>query len=167
MTGIGELPNRVALERRALHNVVVARGAVVHREAVVVLRGDDDVLHPGVLRGAHPCVGVEAGWVEHVGDLLIFREWDLQVSHHVLRLPVEQIAVLVGKVAAPLRVKTPVDEHAKAGVFPPREAAGDLLGGLDLDERLKGVGVAGIDRRRGRGIGGVQQRPAAGERQRN
>lgn len=51
-----------------LHDIPVTRLAVKQREAVMMLAGDDDVLHPGFLRQAHPGVGVVLDRVELLRD---------------------------------------------------------------------------------------------------
>ncbi len=63
LAGVGEFLERVALERRGLDAPIGERGAE-HAEAVVMLAGDDDVFHAGVLGGAHPVVGVEFHRIE-------------------------------------------------------------------------------------------------------
>ena len=45
---------------------------IVHGEAVVMLAGDHDVLHAGVLRHLHPRFGVELHGIELLRELLVF-----------------------------------------------------------------------------------------------
>lgn len=92
----------VALEWRSLHYVVIALPGVPHREAVVVARGEADILRASVLDGFHPLMGVEAMRIEGVGGLGILHA----VGHGVLQIP-----LALGKRA----VDAPVKEDAKLG----------------------------------------------------
>ena len=82
--GLGQLLERVALERRGIHDVVLADLGAIHREAVVVLAGDDDVFHPGVLGQLHPFLGVELHRIELCGKLLVFLHRNLGAVHDPL-----------------------------------------------------------------------------------
>jgi hypothetical protein len=56
---VGQHLEDVLLVGRAVHDVVVGDLGVEHREAVVVLAGDRDVLHARRLHEGHPLRGVE------------------------------------------------------------------------------------------------------------
>ena len=56
---VGQLLEDVALERRGVDDVVGADLRIEQREPIVMLRGDDDVLHARVDGELHPLVGVE------------------------------------------------------------------------------------------------------------
>ena len=69
--GVGQLLERVALERRALGAPVGQLGAE-HAEPVVVLAGDDDVLHARIFGDAHPLPGIEVHRVEGFLQQMVF-----------------------------------------------------------------------------------------------
>ena len=52
---LGELADRVAMKRCGRDDVEGIGFGIEHGEAIVVLRGDDDVLHPGRLWPARRC----------------------------------------------------------------------------------------------------------------
>ena len=86
-------------------------------EAVVVLGGDDDVLHPRVLRRLHPRLGVELHGVElRARTSRTRRTGMLRARHDPLAARRRPLAVPV-----PGRhgVEPPVDEHPEARVAPP------------------------------------------------
>ena len=65
-TGVGQFADDVALAvlpRRVLYRIV-SIGRRPHTEAAVVLGGEDDALHAGVLAGAHPLSAVELRRIE-------------------------------------------------------------------------------------------------------
>ena len=115
----GELLEHVALERRGVDDVVRADLRVVEREAVVMLRGDDDVFHARVFRELHPLVGVELDRIELPGELLVFLHRDLRAVH-------DPLADAGNAAAFPLaggnRVEPPVNEEAVLRLVEPLEA---------------------------------------------
>ena len=52
--GGGQFLQRIAMKRRRLHDVPRTGFRVEHREAVVMLGGDDDVFHAGVFGESSP-----------------------------------------------------------------------------------------------------------------
>ena len=66
-----KLLDDVALERR-VHDVVIGLLRVPQAEAVVVLRGEHDVLHAGVLGDVDPLVGVELRRIESLVKVVVF-----------------------------------------------------------------------------------------------
>ena len=60
------------------------RLGIEHGKAVVVLGGDDDVLHAGRFGERHDVVGVEAGGVELRGERLVVGHRDGGVVHDPL-----------------------------------------------------------------------------------
>ena len=118
------LADEVAAELGA-GDLVVRRLRVPHAEALVVLRGEDGVLHAGGLRGLRPGLRIEEVGIEvlHVAVVLLVRD-------HLLGLhPL---------VASGDGVEAEMDEHAEAIVLPPGEALGLLRGRLirDLPRQL-------------------------------
>ena len=132
LAGRGQFLERIAMEGRGVDDVVRAGLGVEHGEAVVVLRGDDDVLHAGVLGDRHPLVGVELHRVELLGVAGVFGHGDLAVVHDPLADAADLLAV-VG--AGGHAVEAPVDEHAEAGLAPPLHAGVAL--GLGLGGRRR------------------------------
>src|SRR5262249_53228501 len=108
--------HRILLVRRAIDDVVVGDPAVVHREAIVVLRRDHDVLHAGVLRDADDLLRVELDWIELRRKRLVLGARDVRPRH-------DPLAHVLRSLSLPLAgghgVEAPVDEHAEARVTPP------------------------------------------------
>ena len=115
---LGQHRQDVLLVRRAVDDVVVGHLRVEHGEAVVVLRGDRDVLDAGPLDHRDPLGGVELRRVEPRRELLVLGDGDLLVVHHPFALAQDA-------------VDAPVDEHAELGVLEPSHGVGiGLLGRL-------------------------------------
>ena len=115
--GVDDLAQQVALRGR-VRRLVVGELAVPEAEALVVLRGDDEILHAGALGGAGPFLRVEQVRVEVLEVLAVVLGRDLFV-------------VLDPLVAGGHRVEAPVDEHPEAGFGEPVGAGGFLFHGLD------------------------------------
>ena len=79
-TGISKHLDDVLFVGRGVHNVEVGVLRVPHGEAVVVLRGDDDVVHAGSLREAGVGARVELHGVESFRDLHVLTAGDLRVT---------------------------------------------------------------------------------------
>src|SRR5205814_9018490 len=62
---LGELLDDVALERRGINDVERVTG-FEHRKAIVMLRGDNDVLHASIFGDLDEIVGIELRRVELV-----------------------------------------------------------------------------------------------------
>ena len=128
LAGLRQLEDRVAVGGRLLGEVVVGRGRVPHGEAVVVLGGDEQHLHAGVLGLLAPRGRVEVGGFEGLGGgqvlvagdalqrdagvpgLLVAPRLDLLGVAHFLLLAL--VPACVGGVDAP------VDEHGVLHVLP-------------------------------------------------
>ena len=78
--GVGEFLDDIALERSGVHDVEGV-GGLEHREAVVVLGGDDDVFHAGILGDFDEVIGIELGGVELVGVLVVLGDGNPGVVH--------------------------------------------------------------------------------------
>ena len=117
LAGIGELAHGVARELRRVVDVVGVRLRRPHGEAVVVLGGDDQVLHPRAFDQAHPLLGVEFHRVEwrHHPQLVLF-QGDLLNAHQVLGVSRKGLAV---PLAGGARIGAPVNEAAEARLAPP------------------------------------------------
>jgi hypothetical protein len=68
----GDVGLRVCVERgRRCRDAVVRQPSVKHAEAVVMLGGEDDILHAGVMRGPGPALRIERGRVERGLEILV------------------------------------------------------------------------------------------------
>ena len=109
---VGQHLQRIFLVKCTLHNVPVGDFGVEHREAIVMSRGDGDVLHPRRLRERNPCLGIEflgieEGWqaVVFVDFQLAVVEYPFPVAEHAVDAPVnEQAKLHVLEFAAGLQV---------------------------------------------------------------
>jgi len=137
-----QLAQRVAMERRRSGNVEPVRLRVEHREAVVVLGRNHDVLHPRGLRQGHNIVRAEARGVELRRQRLVVRHRNRGIVHDPLTQRGDLLAVpRPGRD----RVETPVDEHAEARLAPPGHAGIALRRSLCVLPR--GDGMHGCARR--------------------
>ena len=144
--GLGELFDHVAFEGGA-HDVVVGEGRIEHAEAAVVLRGEHDVFHAGVLGDLDKGAGVELGGVKGAVEVVVNRVGDV---------------ALAGDVHAGLFVPADLDAEQAGGVPVHEEAEGEVVPAL---HRLG----AGLQPRHGgfvhRGLGGGDRRGGGGGRQ--
>ena len=139
----GEFLEGVALEGGGGDDVEGVDLGVEHGEAVVVLGGDDDVLHAGGFGEGDDVVRGEAGGVEVFGEGFVVGDGDGEVVH-------DPLADVGGALAVPLAggdgVEAPVDEHAEAGFAPPLHAGvalGGSFGVLDGGDGVVGGGGVG------------------------
>ena len=156
----GELFEGVAFEGSSGDDVEAVDFGVEHGEAVVVLGGDDDVLHACGFCEGDDVVGAEAGGIELGGEGFVVGDGDGEVVH-------DPLADVGGALAVPLAggdgVEAPVDEHAEAGFAPPLHAGvalgggfGVLVGGDGVVGRL-GDGCAAFELRVAEGCGGEEK----------
>ena len=129
---IGQLFERIALERGGL-DAPIGLVRAEHAKAVVVLGGDDDIFHPGVLGEAHPLFGVEPHGVELARELLV-------LGYRHLGFFEKPLAVI--GLAVPLAgghgINPPMDEQPEPGVAEPGHplvALGGGFGGLGNEVR--------------------------------
>jgi hypothetical protein len=109
--GLGDRSDQVALPRRRRDREVGVLVRLPQAEALVVLRGHDDVPHPGVRGEAGPLRGVEQVRLEVLEVLLILGVGrPLPVPHPL--------------VAGRRRVQPPVDEHPEASLPHPVDGGG-------------------------------------------
>ena len=110
-----------------------------------MLGGDHDILHAGVLRRKHPCVGAEAGRVEPRGQRGVFLQGHPFVNH-------EMLIALCG-MALPFAsghgIKSPMNKHPEARLAPPRHPRVALGGSFFLRVQLNGTLAEGSDGRIG------------------
>ena len=111
-----KLFHHVAMERRR-HDVEIGFLRVEQREPIVVLRGDDDVLHARLLGQPDPGVGIEFRGVEAGAEPIVLFERDL-------RGVADPLSVVRPPVPLSRRngVEAPVDEQAEPRLAPPVEA---------------------------------------------
>ena len=134
----GELFERVApLEGSGGDDVEGIGLGVEHGEAVVVLGGDDDVLHAGgCWRESDDVVRAEAGGVELGSEGLVVGYGDRGVVHDPLADAGDLFAV---PGSGGDGVETPVDEHAEAGFAEPLHAGVALSRGFGVLDGGDGV----------------------------
>jgi hypothetical protein len=155
-TLFGELAQGVALVGSGGDDVEGVDLGVEHGEAVVVLGGDDDVLHAGGFGEGDDVVRGEAGGVELRGEGFVVGDGDGEVVHDPLT---DVVAALSLPLSGGDGVEAPVDEHSEAGVAPPLHAGvalGGSFGVLDGGDGMiggSGVGLGvlelGVGERRG------------------
>ncbi len=152
---VHERPQQVLAVGRGVDDVPVGDFRIEQREPIVVFAGDDDVLHAGLPREAHPRLGVVLDGVELPREGAVLGDGDASAQHDPLADAADPF-VLVR--AGRHRVDTPVDEHAEPRLAPPFHAGVALLGGL------VGIGIG----RFGAGAGGCLRRRVVrgGRRQR-
>src|ERR1700722_5066779 len=101
---------------RSVIDVVLTHRRTVHGEAVVVLAGDDEILHAGILRHLHPGVCVELDGVELFSELGVLDGGDLGAVHDPLADAGDWLAF---PFAGGNRVEAPVDEEAEFSLAKP------------------------------------------------
>jgi hypothetical protein len=124
-----------------LDDIVVTHRRIVHRKAIVVLGGDDQVAHPGLLNRAHPLVGIELHRVEFLDGLAaidILR--DFANTLNVFGVAADRFPLpYTGK----LSVDSPVHETAKTRLTPPCQPRVASLLRRSPPGHLGGVRIAG------------------------
>lgn len=145
---LGEFLDGISVEGCGGDDIEGVDLGVEHGEAIVVLGGDDDVLHAGALGERHDVVRGEAGGIELLCEALVVGDGNGEVVH-------DPFADVSGALAVPLSggdgVEAPVDEHAESGIAPPGHACIALsgrLGVLNGGNRViggSGVGLAALE----------------------
>lgn len=145
---LGELLEGIAMEGSGGDDVEGIDLGVEHGEAVVMLGGNDDVLHAGSLGEGNDVMRGEAGGVELLCEAFVVGDGDGEIVH-------DPLTDVGGALTVPLAcgdgVEAPVDEHAEAGLAPPGHASVALRGGfgvLDCRDRMicgGGVGFAALE----------------------
>ena len=115
IAGLGQLGDHVAAKGRRVAHIEAAGLGAEQRKALVVLRGDDEIVHAALLRQANPLVGAEVDGIEHGSQPAVFG-----VGNPLMGLdPLGVGAALAAAVfAAQQRVKPPVDHHAVFALEP-------------------------------------------------
>ena len=137
---VRQLAQWVAMKGRGVDDVERIGLGVEHGEAVVVLGGDDDVLHAGGLGQRHHIMRIEAGGLNLRRQSLVVGDRDRAVVHDPFADARNLLAV---PRAGGNGVEAPVDEHAEAGVAPPAHARvplGRRLRVLDCSHRMVRIG---------------------------
>ena len=147
MGGVGQLAADVAMEGRRGDAVVGAELRGPHREAVVMLGGEDDVFHARALGQPHPGVGVELHRVEALVKVVVDVGRHRFIAAKVVRMADARPTDFL---AAEARW-SPVDEHPEPRVAPPRQprvALGLSFGGVQRG-RLRQQHCHGAGHQRG------------------
>lgn len=110
VAGGGEFGHEVAVEGRGVADAESADVGAEHGEAFMVLGGDDDVLHPGVLGELHDGVGIELVGTEGggLGHILVGGYAGLVVVHEPLGGTIVGTAL---PLAFHLGIETEMDEE--------------------------------------------------------
>ena len=103
---VGQRLQHVLVVRRALDDVVVAHLGIPHREAVVMLAGDRDVLHARGLHHATHSAALNFVGLKWGGKFLVLGNGDLLVVHHPLAVTEHA-------------VDAPMDEQAETRLLEP------------------------------------------------
>ena len=114
--GGGEFLQRIALEGRGVDDIVLAGLGAVHGEAVVMLAGDHDVLHAGIVGHLDPLFGVEFYGIELGGQLFVFLDGNLGAVHDPLADAGDGLPL---PFSGGNRIEAPVDEEAELGLAEP------------------------------------------------
>ena len=131
----GQGLEKVFAIRRRIYNIPVTDRGIEQSKTIMVLGGDDDVLHASVLGHEYPCFRIVIYRVELLGILLIFRYRNLSIMHD----PFANILYLLAFMY-PSRngVDAPVDKKSKTSFTPPGHARITLLCSLIVVGSLVG-----------------------------
>ena len=120
----GQRLEKIFAIRRRVHNIPITDCSIEKSETIMVLGGDDDVLHTSILSHEHPSFRIVIYWVELLRVLLIFRYRDLSIMHD----PFANILYLLAFVSPSWNgVDTPVDKKSKSSFTPPGHACVTLF----------------------------------------
>ncbi len=117
VAGVREFLHHVTAEGRAADLVIRVRRAE-HREPVVVLGHQHDVLHARVPGDPHPFLRVEPDWVELLVERVVGLDGDLLERHNVAR---PRTFSRPAQLFAGEATRAPVQEQAKLGLAKPGE----------------------------------------------
>ena len=111
LTGGRHLGDDIAPEGSGIHHVIGIDLGVIECEALVVLRGDNDILDARILGKLYPLLRIKEDRVKGIDELLVLGLRDLQAVHD----PFAEVIGLdaVAPFAAKHRVKPPVNEHTE------------------------------------------------------
>src|ERR1041384_6378822 len=84
----------------------------------MMLRGEANLLHAGILRELDPLLGIKMLRVPLLCQLLILRNWNLGAIHNPFAQAWNLFAL---PLASGNRVKAPMDEHAVLRLLEPRQ----------------------------------------------
>jgi len=123
MAGVRNLAHDVfAIRRARAGDLIIGELRIELAEAVVVLGGEHEILHAGVLGKLHPLVGVELDRVEDAVEVIV------DLHRDVAGVGVVPPAPFPGPGPTDLGAddahRTPVDEHSEAQVFPAFDRGG-------------------------------------------
>src|SRR5258705_3977290 len=100
-------------------DVVFADLAIIHRKAVVMFRGNYDVLHTRIPGDAHPLFSVKLDGVELRRKFLIVRARNVGPLHNPFTDSIGTLAVILSRRYG---IEAPVNEHAESCLTPPTHA---------------------------------------------
>jgi len=109
-------PDWIFAVRCGIDYVVLADAAVEHREPVVMLRSDNDVLHAGVFGDSDPLSSVKLDRVELRSEFLVFGPRDASPIHDPLADFFRSLSVVLSSGDG---IESPVYEHSEPRFSPP------------------------------------------------
>ena len=154
----GHIPALIGAERSRLGDGKVRPGAVIHAEAVVVLGGENHVLHSGAPKDIGPLCRIEIHRVEHLGQAPVPLLVALVGAAFRPHNPV-LVAYIPGFHDAGHRIQAPVHQNAEFQVLPPVQFLqhGRVCGPLVAVGRLMhGVFLRQSSKRKGNGQNGCK-----------
>src|SRR5215831_10281046 len=96
------------------HDIKICLLSIEHAKTIMVLRSNNDVFHPRILRKSDPFFSVEFFGVELLNKFLILSDWNLSGSPDPFSMR---------RIALPLtcghRVQSPMNEQSKPCILPP------------------------------------------------
>ena len=116
ITGLGQFSYHVAAKGRGVHHVEAVGPGMEEGEAVVVLAGHDEILHPAFLCQTDPLVRVKIHRVKGRCQLVVFCHGDPLVGLDPFRIAAAFFSV---PFSAQKGIQSPVGHHAVLGLFKP------------------------------------------------
>ena len=110
LASLGEVFHRVTSEGSCIHDIEFICLGVIHRKAIMMLTGDDDVFHARILGELSNGLRVEINRVKIIGQFPIFRNGN--TSHVGVHDPLANAVVsLTIHLVTQVGIQTPVDKH--------------------------------------------------------
>ena len=116
LAGLRQLAQRIATERRRVHDVIIGLLRVEHAEPVVVFGGDHQVPLAGSSGERRPRVGVKLDRVELTRERFVLRNRNARAVHDPLADSGDVLAV---PFAGRNRVQPPMDKQPEARLAEP------------------------------------------------
>ncbi|MBA7649354.1 hypothetical protein ES703_57151 [subsurface metagenome] len=111
---IRQLLHDILFEWGSIHHIILRKLGIEQAEAIMVLTGDDDILHARFLCHPDPLCGIELHRIELWSEFLILFHRNLSCCQYPFRMPGLPLPFAGG-----YGIEPPVDEHPKTGFTPP------------------------------------------------